>query len=172
MDAGPSTFYWLKEKGNSRRSAFTENTFKTVINNLTGLHKCRQRKGNRGNVKLNVGYVIVSGNVAEIYEASKQVKEAGADMIRFKCDIANIHDLVQTDLLDSVFSQIERAKNEFHNPPAFSVHSIHSRQEIEIDFLDRRPKDCSLVSTKTISSHISFRTIEDVLTKIKYLKLL
>jgi dTDP-4-dehydrorhamnose reductase len=36
-----------------------------------------------------------------------------------------------------------------------------------IDFLDRRPKDCSLVSTRTISSHISFRTIEDVLTKIK-----
>jgi sulfatase maturation enzyme AslB (radical SAM superfamily) len=131
LDAGPSTFYWLKEKGNSRRNAFTENTFKTVINNLTGLHKCRQRKGDRGNVKLNVGYVIVSGNVAEIYEASKQVKEAGADMIRFKCDIANIHDLVQTDLLDSVFTQIERVKNEFHNPPAFSVHSIHSRQEIE-----------------------------------------
>ena len=129
LDAGPSTFYWLKEY--SKRSTFTNYTFETVIKNISGLHKCRRKKGVRGNVKLNVGYVIVSGNAAEIYEASRRVKEAGADMIRFKCDIANKHDLVQANLLDSVFSQIEQAKNEFHNPPAFSVHSIHSRQEIE-----------------------------------------
>lgn len=128
LDAGPSSFYWLKE--DSKGGAYSKNTFNTVINNLKGLHEYRQRKAG-SSVKLNIGYVIIAGNHEEIYKTTELVKEAGADMIRFKCDIAGKHNLAKANLLDEVFSQIEKAKNDFHHPPEFSVYTIHSRQEME-----------------------------------------
>ena len=37
-----------------------------------------------------------------------------------------------------------------------------------INFLDKRPKDCSLVSTRVISPFVSFRTLADGLSEINY----
>jgi radical SAM protein with 4Fe4S-binding SPASM domain len=127
LDAGPSSFYWLKE--DSRGASYTKATFNNVLKNISGLH--RTRLGRYKKMQLNIGYVIVPGNHEEIYATTKLVKEAGADMIRFKCDIVGKHNLAQAGVLDTVFGQIADAERDFHDPPYFCVYSIHSRRDIE-----------------------------------------
>lgn len=127
LDAGPTSFYWLKE--DSPGSLYTEATFDRVLDNIRGLNQTRISL--RKPVMLDIGYVIVPGNHTDIYRAAKAVKDAGADRIRFKCDIVGKHDLAQLGVLDAVFQQIEDAKTDFHDPPRFSVYSIHSRSDIE-----------------------------------------
>jgi MoaA/NifB/PqqE/SkfB family radical SAM enzyme len=100
------------------------------MQNLEGLNAYRRKKGGRM-VKLNIGYVIVSGNHEEIYHATELVKNAGADMIRFKCDITGKGVSAQDTWHKSAFGQIEQAKADFHRPPVFSVHTIHSLQDME-----------------------------------------
>jgi MoaA/NifB/PqqE/SkfB family radical SAM enzyme len=129
LDAGPSSFYWLKE--DSLGKSYTEETFKNILHNIQGLHRIRQLRGNKACVKLNIGYVIVPGNHEDIYLTTKLVMNAGADMIRFKCDIVGKHNIVLTGIIDKAFQQIEQAQRDFNNPPNFIVYSNYSRKDIE-----------------------------------------
>lgn len=74
---------------------------------------------------------MVPGNHEEIFEASRLVKEAGADSIRFKCDIGGKHDLVRGKAVDVAFEQINKVKKELHETGIFDVSSIHTRNDVE-----------------------------------------
>ncbi len=96
LDAGPSSFFWLKE---SPKGICTRETFYRILKNVKCLNESRRQK--QGNLRINVGYVVVPGNHDQIYEVAKLVREAGADSIRFKCDIGERYDLKKTGLLDT-----------------------------------------------------------------------
>lgn len=127
LDAGPSTFYWLKE---SKKLPFSHNSFDQVLANITSLNEAKKNKDGC-KLKINVGYVVVPGNHEETFESSKLVKEAGADSIRFKCDIGGKHDLVRGKALDLAFEQIDRVQSELHEENVFSVSSIHTKSDVE-----------------------------------------
>lgn len=127
LDAGPTTFYWLKE---SKKLHFSHDSFDQVLANIKGLNEARKNKDSC-KLKINVGYVVVPGNHEEIFESSKLVKEAGADSIRFKCDIGGKHDLVRGKALDLAFEQIDRVQSELHEENVFSVSSIHTKSDVE-----------------------------------------
>jgi len=125
LDAGPKSFYWIKE--NQAKTPYSQNTYNSIIDNIAGLNA--YRKKTNGKVKINIGYVIIVGNHEEIYKTTSIVKNAGADMIRFKCDITNRY-TSDTEWLDEVFKEIKQAKKDFHSPD-FSVISIHSKKDVE-----------------------------------------
>jgi len=122
LDAGPESFYPLKEYHLRGRINDSE-TFDKVLDNIKGLNYLR--KANGGGVKINIGYVIVEGNHHEIYKTAGLVKDAGADMVRLKFDISASYDK-KTPWLKEAFSQMEKAKSDYHRPNEFSVCSIHS----------------------------------------------
>ncbi len=127
LDAGPESYHWVKE---SRELPFSYYSFNKVLANIKGLNEARKNKGG-SELKINVGYVVIPGNHKEIFEASRLVKEAGADSIRFKCDISGKNDLVRGNALDIAFEQIIRAQSELHEENVFSVSSIHTKSDIE-----------------------------------------
>lgn len=123
LDAGPSSFYWLKDP---QSEPFNNKNFYKIIENIKGLNIKRKEKGTK--LEINIGYVIIPGNHNEIYEVANIVKEAGADSIRFKCDIGGVYNL-EDEILEKALNQIERVKNELDDK-SFSVYSIHTKQEI------------------------------------------
>jgi len=126
LDAGPDSFYHVKE--HNSRVPYSQDTFNRIIKNIKGLDEYRKKHNRR--VKINIGYVVIFGNHEEVYKTANIVKEAGADMIRYKCDIANQY-TQDTSWLESVFTQIEQTQKELHNPDTFSVLSIHSQNEVK-----------------------------------------
>ena len=128
LDAGPSSYFWLKESPNA---SYTNDTFYEVIENIKGLNETRKRKRDRSHLKINVGFVVVPGNHEEIRSTTKLAKEAGADSIRFKTDIGGKHDLKTAGISERVFEDIEGLKNEFDSPQGFGVYSIHSKEDVE-----------------------------------------
>jgi len=128
LDAGPSSFFWVKE---DQSKPYTNSTFEKVVENISGLNIRRLQLGQASRTKLNIGYVVIPGNHNEIYNTTKAVVDAGADSIRFKCDIGGKHDLVKSQYLDYAFDEIQRAIHDFHKPPNFSVYSIHSKSDVE-----------------------------------------
>lgn len=126
LDAGRSSYFWLKE---SPKGTYTEETFNKVINNIKGLDKTRKKKS-KSNLEISVGYVVIPGNHNQIYETAKLVKESGADRIRFKCDIGGRFSLVESGVLETVFQEIEQAKQDLEGP-SFTVHTIHSKEDIK-----------------------------------------
>jgi MoaA/NifB/PqqE/SkfB family radical SAM enzyme len=127
LDAGPNTFYWLKE---SKKRPFGRDSFDKVIENIQGLNKARKREHD-SKLKINVGYVVVPGNHEEVFEASRIVKKAGADSIRFKIDIGGKHDLIRGKALDRAFDEIEKAKQKLNEKGVFSVNSVHTKRDAE-----------------------------------------
>lgn len=128
LDAGPSSFFWLKEPPGA---TYTQNTFYKVLNNIKGLKNETQKKRNgRSRLRINIGYVVVPGNHDQIFQAAELVKEAGADSIRFKCDIGGRYDLKEGGALDITIQEIEKVKKELEDP-LFTVHTIHSKEDIE-----------------------------------------
>ena len=128
LDAGYSSFFWLKE---SPSAVYTQDTFYKVMDNIKGLDKSRRQKQPESKLKINIGYVVVPGNHDHIYEISKMVREAGADSIRFKCDIGERYDLKKAGVIETVYKEIEKVKAELENPSTFKVYTIHSRQDVE-----------------------------------------
>ena len=130
LDAGPRTFSVCKENS-APENPHPADTFHRIMNNLRGLDRQRKKTGRCSEMNITVGYIIINENCDEIYETTRIVREAGADAIRFKFDIGGQFDLRQAGMLQEAFSQIEQAQADFHNPPAFSVMAIHSRQDAE-----------------------------------------
>ncbi len=126
LDGGPMSFPSMKIR---RSENYDARMYHQVLANINGLRETRDNRGR--SVKINIGYVVVPGNHFEIYDATRDVKHAGADMIRFKCDIVGEHDLRSDGVLDVAYEQIDRTVNDFHEPPAFTVYPIHSREDIE-----------------------------------------
>lgn len=128
LDAGPSSFFWLKE---SPKGTYTQKTFNAVLNNIGGLNNTRTNQV-KDRLRINVGYVVVPGNHNhdQIYKAAELVKQAGADSIRFKCDIGERYDLKKAGVLEVVFQEIEKVKQELEET-SFTVHTIHSKEDIE-----------------------------------------
>ncbi len=152
LDAGPSSFFWLKEDSRPPREGqtgrtYTTKTFYAVLENIKGLSEHPHRQDE---LRINVGYVVVPGNHQEIYETVKLVKDAGADSIRFKCDIGGRHPLSPKetthegrggagpetaedggglDITDGVFAQIARARADFANG-SFQVQEVHSKDDV------------------------------------------
>jgi MoaA/NifB/PqqE/SkfB family radical SAM enzyme len=127
LDGGPLTFSLLKEPVDQRCCR----SFERVVANIAGLAEARRNHPDTGTVRINVGYVMVPENVPEIYEASRIVRDAGADSIRFKCDIGGKYNLVKTGMLSKACAQIDKVRRDFHAPPEFVVRAIHSKDDIE-----------------------------------------
>jgi len=131
LDSGPRSFSWCKEN-KSPDNPHSTKTFDLILDNIRGLDRQRKKTGWRKDLKINVGYVVINENYDEIYETSRLVRDAGADSIRFKYDITGGgYELFKAGTHNEAFSQIERAHADFHNPPEFSVSSIHSRDDLE-----------------------------------------
>jgi len=130
LDSGPRSFSWCKEN-KPLDSQHSSDKFHKILHNIRGLARQRKKTGWRKKMNLNVGYIVINGNHNEIYETCNLVKKAGADSIRFKCDITGEHNLCSAGVLDDAFSQIEKAQADFHNPPEFSVITVHSRDDIK-----------------------------------------
>ena len=129
LDAGPSTFFWLKQ---GRDQPYTTGLFQKVLDNIAGLHDARSKSSRGSKVRINVGYVVVPGNHDEIKEATRRVKEAGADSMRFKCDIGGKYDLKERpEAMDSAYEQIEDLEKKFHKSRRFAVHVIHSKNDVK-----------------------------------------
>jgi len=125
LDSGPSSFFWLKE---SPKGTYTQKTFYTIINNIKGLNATRKQAAG-SKLKINIGYIIVPGNHEQIYETAKLIKEAGADSIRFKCDIGERFN-IRAETLEVALNEIEKAKQNLEDS-SFTVHTIHSKEDIE-----------------------------------------
>lgn len=123
LDAGPSSYFWLKQ---SPSGNYSEHTFHQVVEHIKGLRKTRDARGKT--VNITVSFVVVPGNHKEIFETTRIIKEAGADGIRFKCDIGGKHQLTE-DVLKEAFGQLHQAKREFEGP-GFLVTIIHSETDI------------------------------------------
>jgi len=130
LDAGPRSFSPCKENKAQDAPCATD-TFYRILENIRGLDRQRKKTGWRKKMNINVGYVVTNGNHDDIYETSRLVREAGANLIRFKCDIAGEFDQYKTNVLNKAFAQIEQAQADFHTPPEFSVIAIHSRDDAE-----------------------------------------
>jgi len=125
LDAGPRTFNLLKY----RNKKVFKNNFQQIINNIKGLDRVRKQRESR--MQLGISYVVVPDNYWEVYETTRLVKEAGADSIRFKCDIGGNMDLSKDkNILDEAFELLEKTKNDF-NSDDFSVILIHSKKDVE-----------------------------------------
>jgi|WetSurMetagenome_2_1015567.scaffolds.fasta_scaffold146657_1 MoaA/NifB/PqqE/SkfB family radical SAM enzyme len=125
LDAGPRTYSFLKE---GRTEASSDATFKRIIENIHGLHV--KRKGLNSKVNITASYVVVPENQCEIFEASRAVKEAGADEIRFKCDIGGRHDIAKrSDTLDKAFEQLKLVERNLAGT-TFHVAIIHEKDDM------------------------------------------
>ena len=125
LDAGRSSYFWLKERPGG---VYTQETFERVIENIAGLNQLRHERNT--NLKINVGYIVVPGNHDQIYETTRLIKEIGADSIRFKCDIGERHNLKDSGLIDYVRSEFIRVKDDFESPE-FKIYVIHSAEDME-----------------------------------------
>lgn len=128
LDSGPSSYFWLKE---SPEGVYSRSTFDRVLRNIAGLDQTRRERAPGSKLRINVGYVVVPGNQDQLREATRLVRLAGADSIRFKCDIGARHDLHRAGLLDEVFREIEFAREECRGEGGFRVHTVHTREDIE-----------------------------------------
>ncbi len=131
LDGGPYSFFWLKEFPRNTDLTFTKKTFNTVIENIGGLNRVKEERNTP--VNITVSYVVVPGNHNEIYEVTKLVKEAGANGIRFKCDIGGRHKLKLKDegdesTLDEAYDQIQKAKTDL-NDETFKVIEVHTKDD-------------------------------------------
>jgi sulfatase maturation enzyme AslB (radical SAM superfamily) len=125
LDAGPRTYNLLKYRDKN----VYKNNFQQIIKNIKGLD--RVRKQNESKLQLGISYVVVPDNYWEIYETTRLVKEAGADSIRFKCDIGGNMDLSHDkDILDGAFECLEKVKNDFDSSD-FTVTLVHSKEDVE-----------------------------------------
>lgn len=127
LDADPTSFFWFKE---SHKDTYTQETFEMVINNIRNLSTARANQCNRSRLRINIGYVVVPGNHDKIYKTARLVKKAGADSIRFKCDIGERYVLKGTKEFEKAIQQIEKIKQNLECP-TFTVHTIHSEEDIE-----------------------------------------
>ena len=130
LDAGPRSFSRCKEN-RMQDDADAPDMFYRILDNIRGLALKRKKIGNGKKMDMMIGYVVTEANHDEIYEVSRLVREAGADLIRFKCDITGKFDLCKAGVFNEAFSQIEQAQADFHKPPEFSVIAIHSRNDVE-----------------------------------------
>ncbi|MDO8516925.1 MAG: radical SAM protein [Nanoarchaeota archaeon] len=77
-------------------------------------------------IEFDVSYVITQDNYSEIIEATKKVKEAGADLIRFRIDLTDR--LVSEQHSDEIINKLNIAKE--YGDENFKVIPIHSDKEI------------------------------------------
>ena len=129
LDAGRSSFFWLKESS-MPQAVYSEKKYELIIDNIALLNKLRIEEDSR--LKINIGYVIVPGNHDHIYETGVDVKNAGADSIRFKCDIGGRFALKDIKMRDIAYEQIDKLRNDAKNS-SFDVNVIHSKKDIEDD---------------------------------------
>jgi sulfatase maturation enzyme AslB (radical SAM superfamily) len=125
LDAGPLTYNLLKRPICGTK----QNLFYRVLKNIESLAIHRATVGSR--MRLNIGYVVVPENFHELYEAARLVREAGADSIRFKCDIAGNYDLQKAGVTVEAFEQIQKTRSNLAIHPSFTVHTIHTEDDVE-----------------------------------------
>jgi len=124
LDAGPKTFYKLKE---AQEKPDSLKTFFKIIDNISGLDA--ERKKRKSNLNITISYVIVPENHDEIIDTAQRVKQAGADGIRFKCDIGDKYDLsLDKKILKETFEQLEEAMK--LTDDRFMVNIIHNQDDI------------------------------------------
>lgn len=74
----------------------------------------------------DVSYVITQDNYAEIIEATKKVKESGADLIRFRIDLTDR--LVSEQYGEEILKELKTAKK--YEDEVFKVIPIHTDKEM------------------------------------------
>ena len=127
LDAGRSSFFWLKESSKENAN-YSEEKFDKVISNIARLNELRIKKKNSP-LRINIGYVIVPGNHDHIYDTARIVKEAGADSIRFKCDIGGWFALKDEQVRNIAFNQVAQVEQELRSE-LFDVRVVHSKEDV------------------------------------------
>jgi radical SAM protein with 4Fe4S-binding SPASM domain len=147
LDAGQYTYRQVKRKRKTQSNFLyqdQDNSFFNILKNINGLNDyCRKKNESRiikqngkdaAKLEINIGFVIVPENYLEIPETTKMVKDKGADSIRFKCDIGDMH-VLNDDMLNVISNIINKARientvNEGKEEKAFQVYMIHSVDDI------------------------------------------
>jgi len=101
--------------------------FERIIQNIKELAHLRNNRSSK--LQITVGYILHKENHNEIYNTVRRLKESGADIIRFKMNIAPTEDQLLTNKeLDEAFKQIVGAKDDFEDDD-FKIVAIHSLAE-------------------------------------------
>ncbi len=133
LDAGTKeTFFDLKKVDG----------FERTINNLKELSKKRDKT--KSNLRIDVSYVIGQQNHMEIFEATKKVKETGADNIIFRVDFAYPETI--KPIIKEIQEQKQKAK-ELENEKfrvwfAYSDEDLDSADQKENNAFYSRGKKC------------------------------
>lgn len=127
LDAGRSSFFRLKESSKENAN-YSEEKFDKVISNIARLNELRIKKKNSP-LRINIGYVMVPGNYDHIYDTAMIVKNAGADSIRFKCDIGGRFALRDARMRDVAYAQIGKLIQEVKDD-SFDVRVVHSKEDV------------------------------------------
>jgi sulfatase maturation enzyme AslB (radical SAM superfamily) len=135
LDAGSKKYVSLK----GRSSVATTPTFEQVIDNIRGLSEERRRQRSdltiqpRPNLNnITVSYVVVPDNCKEIAEVVSKTENAGADAIRFKCDIGGKYPLGES-IRRQAFAALREAQHPDarRDPPSsFRVTVIHDEADV------------------------------------------
>lgn len=103
--------------------------FEKAIQNIKYLARLRKERGSK--LRITVGYILHKENHFEIYNTIRRLKESGADIVRFKMNIAPTEDqLLEKEEIDEAFRQITRARDDFEDDN-FKIVTIHSQGEAE-----------------------------------------
>jgi len=101
--------------------------FNRIINNLEGIIKKRSENNSRLNIV--VSYVIGKENYEDVVNATKVIKDTGADELSFRVDFTDLEGI--RDISDKIISELEKAKQYSNN--GFKVISAYPKEAINGD---------------------------------------
>lgn len=117
LDSGINSYKLIKGVSNSN--------YIKILSNILKLRKNKEKY--KTNVDINIGYVIVPENIDDIFEVISGVKNAGAEMIRFKLDITDKNKLEDNYVFEILDNAIKKYQDD-----KFKIVKIHN----EDDFFD------------------------------------
>jgi MoaA/NifB/PqqE/SkfB family radical SAM enzyme len=118
LDAGPRTYARLKE------TRLGGDTFFQVLKNIERTAGRKRQQSSFLN-DVSAGYVVVPENLCDILEATRLVKESGADGIRFKLEFTNLLTSPSGGFVREAGAMIEQA-HERYATKGFFVHMTNS----------------------------------------------
>jgi len=98
--------------------------FERIIKSLEEIAKIRKKE--KTGIDIRVGYVVGKPNYKDIVNATKRVKDAGANEIVFRVDFTNVDEVQK--ISKEIIKEIKSAKKYEDN--SFKVISIYSDEEI------------------------------------------
>ncbi|MFH1430987.1 MAG: radical SAM protein [Nanoarchaeota archaeon] len=129
LDAGNSnTFNYLK--------GHNDNTFEKIVNNISNLVSFKQE--NNEDFRISVGYILHPRNLYEIIQATKRIKNTGADILQFKVPYATGEDSFTQKQIREILCSIQEAKK--YSDKEFQVIAMQTKDEREKELSGELPK--------------------------------